>query len=145
MTAAQKDVLCGAHVLVVDDDADFVSYVRSVFAHAGCACVDVAYGGLPALEHIADDGPYDLVVTDVRMPGPSGTQLAAMARTAGYEVPFLVVTAFPDGAVYRVAQTLDHTEVLGKPFAPPQALEMARTLIRSGRASRVDRRPRRRR
>src|SRR5689334_7325426 len=93
--------LLGARVLVVDDDEDFVSFLSGQFSAIGCECVDTAGSGLEALERIADQGAYDLVVTDVRMPAPSGVQLVAMARTAEYAVPFLVVTAFPEPDVFR--------------------------------------------
>src|SRR4030095_6755678 len=110
--------LSHARLLIVDDDPEFVSYVVSVLGLVGVSSPETANSGLEALEHSAADPPYDLVITDVRMPPPSGLQLVAMARTAGYDVPFLVVTAFPDDKVMTTVGKLDSVLLLAKPFDP---------------------------
>jgi CheY-like chemotaxis protein len=121
--------LSNARVLLVDDDPDFVAYLVEQFRRNGCTSIETAGSGTEALEKISSS-PFDLVVSDVRMPTPSGVQLAAMARTAGYQVPFLVVTAFPDAEVHRVCSQLDDIEVVGKPFDSRRLFEVAGNLMR---------------
>lgn len=116
------------HLLVVDDDADMVEWLVDLFASQG-AVVQTAENGTDALDKIAHDGRYSLVVTDVRMPAPGGLQLAAMARYAGYEVPFLIITAFPDGEVHRTVGRLDRATLLPKPFKPQELWKAARDLV----------------
>lgn len=135
MSTSSFDALIGARLLLVDDDADFISYMASLFRHAGVGSIESVYSGLEALEALAADGDYDLIVTDVRMPTPSGIQLVTMARTADYEVPFLVVTAFPDAKVLQQACQHRATDILGKPFAPEKLLEVASKLLESARVA----------
>lgn len=135
MKTSSTDILAGARLLLVDDDADFVVYLASLFRLAGAGKIESVYSGLEALESLADDRrEYDLIVTDVRMPPPSGIQLVCMARTADYEVPFLIVTAFPDEKVQQQAAGQRTTELLSKPFAPDQLLDLASELIEISRA-----------
>lgn len=133
MHLSSVDHLKGAKLLLVDDDEDFISYMASLFRHAGVDSIETVNSGLEALESLANAGGYDLIVTDVRMPAPSGIQLVSMARTADYEVPFLIVTAFPDDKVISQAAESRATEILGKPFAPQRLLEMARGLLQTSR------------
>jgi CheY-like chemotaxis protein len=131
-TAGEGHVLAAARLLIVDDDPEFVSYVRSVLGLVGVSDAATANSGLDALEQIAANPPYDLVITDVRMPPPSGLQLVAMARTAGYDVPFLVVTAFPDDQVTTTVDKLADVVLLAKPFDPDDLVTTAALLVDYG-------------
>ncbi len=100
-----------------------------MFSTIGC-CVEEAASGLGALEALAESRPFHLVITDVYMPAPSGLQLVAMARTTGYEGPFLLVTAFPDPGMATFAADSDRTELLIKPFTADELLDRAENLLR---------------
>ena len=65
---------------------------------------------------LADDlATIDLVITDVRMPIPSGFDVLAMARSAGVTIPFVLITAFSNEEL-RVAARRMRASVLDKPF-----------------------------
>jgi CheY-like chemotaxis protein len=108
--------LAGYRVLVADDDPDFVDYLEGELRRLGAVSVVVADSGLEALEALALGGPFDLVLTDHRMPAPSGAQLLAMARTAGYRTPFLIVTGYPGDELVESVAVLEGVGVIGKPF-----------------------------
>lgn len=124
--------LGGCALLVVDDDLDFLDYVRGLLESFG-ARVGTARDGVEALEAIAaaiDAGNrFDAVLTDLRMPMPDGIQLAASIRTAGYAVPILIVTAFAGPSVDRAAAKLDEVLVLSKPFDPRELVAAVARLI----------------
>jgi CheY-like chemotaxis protein len=63
------------------------------------------------------------------MPGPTGVQLLAMARTAGFVHPFLVVTAFPEDALIESVQQIENADVLGKPFTPSELQRVVKQLM----------------
>lgn len=125
---AIADSLSGIRILIVDDDEGARSWLREIFARVGCE-VKEARSGLTALDELAENGPFHLVVTDVYMPSPSGLQLVAMARTTGYEGPFLLVTAFPDPEMADFASDSRHTELLVKPFTADEILLRASSLV----------------
>jgi CheY-like chemotaxis protein len=58
----------------------------------------------------------DLLVMDVRMPGATGIEIGRMLRAAGWTVPVVLITAFPDRELLVEAAQLGFT-VLAKPFA----------------------------
>jgi DNA-binding response OmpR family regulator len=104
----------GSRILLVDDDDDLRASLASLLATRG-ADVREASGGGEALSLLADE-PFDLVVTDVVMPAPPGTQLAAMARTAGAPMPILVITAYESEHIERTVRQLARATLLRKPF-----------------------------
>ncbi|HET6612232.1 MAG TPA: response regulator [Kofleriaceae bacterium] len=109
------DLVRGTRLLVVDDDSAMRQWLKDLLATAGASLREAA-SGLEALTLLANETPFDMVVTDVCMPTPSGVQLVAMARTAGYSVPFLVMTAFPSDKIMSAVDGIDDAILLHKPF-----------------------------
>ena len=62
-------------ILVVEDVAAVREFVRRALVHEGHD-VSVAEDGSRALEELAESGPYDLLLTDIVMPGIDGIALA---------------------------------------------------------------------
>lgn len=88
----QERPLAGRMALIADDDEAMRDWLRIVLQEAG-ASVEEADSGVALLARLAS-GQYDLVVSDVRMSWASGAQALAMARAAGYRMPFVLVTAY---------------------------------------------------
>ena len=68
------------------------------------------------------------MITDVRMSWTSGIQALAMARTAGYRTPFVVITGHVDTVVRAAAGELG-AQLLEKPFPIEDLLEAAELAI----------------
>jgi two-component system, response regulator, stage 0 sporulation protein F len=77
-------------VLVVDDDADARELISLVLSQAGYE-VDEAAEGFAALSKVSHVRP-DVVVTDLRMPGMSGVDLAQRIRRIHGDVPVIIAT-----------------------------------------------------
>jgi CheY-like chemotaxis protein len=104
-------------VLLADDDPDFLDVVAAWLEGDG-AIVVRATSGADLLERLAEDGPFDLVITDVSMPWMSGLHVANAAREAGLDVPFIVVTGLDDAAISsRVRALGNRSSLLRKPFS----------------------------
>jgi DNA-binding response OmpR family regulator len=121
-----------SRVLVADDDPEMLEMVARVLDRLGLEVV-TACSGSDLLEKVAEQGPFDLVVTDVSMPWMSGLQVMHSARTAGMRCPVIVITAL------RNQRTADQVETLGtevrrldKPFSVGELEETVRALVRSG-------------
>ena len=112
-----------AHLLIADDDPEMRSWLRAVLAQAG-ARIDEVESGAELVRALTENGPYDLVVADVRMSWATGVQALAMARTAGVQTPFVVITAYADAAVRAAAEALG-APLLEKPLTVQQLLETA--------------------
>lgn len=76
-------------ILCVDDDG-LVLAVTADLLRALDHEVTEAIGGHRAAELIGSEAPFDLLVTDIHMPGgPGGSDLAALARTAQPGTPVI--------------------------------------------------------
>lgn len=107
----------GPKVLVVDDDRMSVLMIARVASGLGCDCVTARTGASAWREFIRTR--FDLVVTDLNMPGGDGAVLARRIRERS-EVPVLLVTAL-DAATPAACGVigLEGVEVLRKPVVPP--------------------------
>ena len=72
--------------------------------------------------------PFDLVVTDIRMPGKSGLDALSELRRAGSHSRFVVITAFPEDATERRIGELDAT-LLAKPFSLGEFRAFMKTIL----------------
>ncbi|MEM7349501.1 MAG: ATP-binding protein [Acidobacteriota bacterium] len=103
-------------ILLVEDNEDMRASTRSLLETLGHA-VQVAPDGEAALALLANDHePFDLLITDVIMPGISGKELLDRIRQRHGEVRCLFVSGYTDNVMLR--HGLDHERVhfLQKPF-----------------------------
>jgi two-component system, NarL family, sensor histidine kinase BarA len=90
-----------ARVLVVDDDQVDRLAVRRLLARApGEITVDEADGVLAAIDRLAG-GDFDCVVLDYNLPDGDGLTFLRGLRTAGLEVPVVMLTGQEDTGVAR--------------------------------------------
>jgi two-component system, OmpR family, response regulator MprA len=115
-------------VLVVDDDRSVRDSLRRSLEFNGYA-VSLASDGAEALASIAGHAP-DALVIDVMMPRLDGIETTKALRTAGSDLPILVLTA-RDSVGDRV-EGLDAgaDDYLTKPFALEELLARLRALLR---------------
>jgi CheY-like chemotaxis protein len=115
-------------IVVADDDDEMRALVR-LLVRPIAADIRDARSGWELLAVLADEGPFDLVITDVRMPAPSGVHVVTMAWAAGLSTPFLVITAFPDDGVRHAVDRQARTLLLGKPFDRAELLDAVARLL----------------
>ncbi|MEI5673610.1 MULTISPECIES: response regulator transcription factor [unclassified Nocardioides] len=115
-------------VLVVDDDKAVRESLRRSLEFNGYD-VHLASDGAEALASIGRVAP-DVVVMDVMMPRLDGIETTRALRTAGHDVPILVLTA--RDAVGDRVEGLDAgaDDYLTKPFALAELLARLRALLR---------------
>jgi DNA-binding response OmpR family regulator len=115
-------------VLIADDDPVTVSLVAATITRIGYE-VTLADDGDSLLQKVAEDGPFEVIVTDVAMPWMSGLQVASSLRAAGLRTPILVMTALPlDPNVVR--RLGDGAVLLRKPFHLKELVAAVQHLVR---------------
>jgi PAS domain S-box-containing protein len=118
-------------VLVVEDEASVRRLTRRALEAAGFRVIE-AEDGQQGLR-LAAGAALDLVVTDIVMPGISGTQLAERLASSHPGVPVLFVSGYADEAPESRSALGPGRELLGKPFRPQQLVARVRQLIEARR------------
>ena len=104
-------------VLAVDDEATVLKLLGSVLSREGYRVL-LAEDGARALSFLSSHPEIDVVVTDVRMPGLSGIELADAIGDIRPDLPVIFITGHPGDYLDR----LHGRAVVTKPFHPAKLL-----------------------
>lgn len=105
-----------AKILVIEDQQEARQLLRDLLArqgHAVTACAD----GQSGLTRFQAE-PFDLVITDLGMPGISGWQVASLVKLRSPELPVAVVTGWGDRIDAEEARGKGVDFIVTKPFTP---------------------------
>ena len=103
-------------VLVVDDDPVVGRSYDRVLSNKGYAVIE-AHNAAEALEKMRNE-EYDLVVTDIRMPGMDGLELAETVKARRPWTPVVIVTGYGSVADEARAKAAGVKAFLHKPLSP---------------------------
>ncbi len=101
-------------ILIVDDEAKMRRLLELSLKNLGHETVQAADGG--AALTAFDEAPFDLVLTDLRMPRMDGLQLLRALRERGEDVPVIVLTAFGSIESAVEAMKLGASDYIIRPF-----------------------------
>jgi excisionase family DNA binding protein len=110
-------------VLVVDDESTIRDLLSKTLALAEYD-VDMAPDGRTALDRLRVI-PYDLLITDLKMPGVDGLTVIREARRLKADLPVIIITGFSNEASAIEAVNLGVSGYLTKPFRVPRVLAAA--------------------
>jgi DNA-binding response OmpR family regulator len=108
-------VTTNPRALVADDDAAMLTSVAQALAQLGYDVVRAESGG-DLMDQLADEGPFDLLVTDIAMPWLDGLNAIRSMRIAGLATPVIVMTALRDEEISDQVRALSPAILLRKPF-----------------------------
>jgi len=132
----QNDPLLeGKRVLIADDEPNIRKNIRDVLGRYGCVCT-TATNGYEACS-LLDQDPFDLVVSDIKMPYRNGYEIFAAAQRAREGMPVVLMTGFgydPQHSIVRASQEGLST-VLFKPFKVEQFIEEVRRALTAATGS----------
>jgi CheY-like chemotaxis protein len=120
-----KTPTAGAAVLVAEDEAALRKLVETLLKSSGYE-VECAANGEEALEvFLQNPARFDLLLTDVVMPGMSGRHLADQARQRRPDLRVVYMTAYSASEIAEHGDVEPNVTVLAKPFT---AEDLQRTL-----------------
>ncbi len=114
-------------VWIVDDDRSIRWVFEKALSREGIAYSSFA-SARDALDALAG-GPPQVLVSDIRMPGPSGLELLHTVKEKHPAVPVIVMTAYSDLESAVAAFQGGAYEYLPKPFDVDQAVELIRRAL----------------
>ena len=128
-------------VLLIEDDGAVREFAREVLKSRGWRVVE-ADGPSAALEIAAQtEEPFDVVVTDVVMPGLSGGELADRLEELRPGVPVLFVSGYADTDVIGRGQLRAGRTLLAKPFTGAELAYRVQELFAASQSGPSRRRP----
>ncbi len=127
-------LLADKRILVVDDEDIIRDTVRDVLTNVGCSVV-TASDGIEAAR-LVQENRFDLVLSDIQMPGKNGYEVFAAAKQANPDTPVILTTGFgydPNHSIVR-ARREGLSSVLFKPFKVDQLIAEIRTALQPAKA-----------
>jgi CheY-like chemotaxis protein len=130
--------LAGKHVLVADDEPKIRNTIRDLLRGKGCRVI-VCSDGAAAIAELEASGkrevtgvaPFDLIISDIKMPDKNGYEVFSAARRVDADVPVILMTGFgydPHHSIVRASQEGLQC-VIFKPFPAERLLDEVRKAL----------------
>jgi CheY-like chemotaxis protein len=116
-------------VLIVDDDWIVLESCRRVLQAEGMA-VQAAADAEKAQSLLETGGGFDLILTDIKMPGKDGFELIRTVRERFPQSAILMMTGYLIPEIIQRAQAQGADAVIAKPFTPEELVASVRKTIR---------------
>ncbi len=117
-----------AHILLAEDDQSMRDFLTLALTKAGHTVKGTA-DGLEALAELEKDSAYDLLLTDIVMPGMDGIELSQRATKISAELKVMFITGFAAVALGENGRRTGEAKVLSKPFHLKELVGQVNSLL----------------
>lgn len=114
-------------ILYAEDDLNCQKLVQSALKRSGIGIHAAADGQIAydmAIKSLVELNPYDLILTDIRMPRINGLELTKRLRKDGWRNPIIILTAHAAVIPRHEYKNAGCNDFMVKPFAPRQLLDI---------------------
>lgn len=116
-------------ILIVDDDIELLAALTRVLSKQGFIVAGATSAGV-AMDYVTGGRQgFDVIITDLSMPGINGLEFLSAVKTAFPRVPVIVVTAFGEWDTYAESLRLGAFAYLNKPIDRHQLLNTVRRAL----------------
>jgi len=116
-----------AHILLAEDDPAMQSFIKTALNNAGHTTT-ATLDGTSALKALEDNEThFDLLLTDIVMPGIDGIELSQKATKLRPDIKIMFITGFAATA----QKQSKNTPTLSKPFHLNDLIEQIETILAS--------------
>jgi PAS domain S-box-containing protein len=127
----------GQHILYVDDERALVSLTKRALERLGYQVSGFSSPSEALRAFRGNPGIYDLVITDMNMPGSSGLEFARELLKLKPDVPLVLSSGYVTAELERKAREIGIRHVIYKPDTVDAAIESIRRLVPRHGALRV--------
>ena len=118
-----------AHILLAEDDPSMLEFLTLALEKAGHS-VQPACDGLSALESLKfNDTAFDLLLTDIVMPGMDGIELSQKSTELCENLKVMFITGFAAVAMGNENIDQESANILSKPFHLNDLVKQVETLL----------------
>lgn len=125
--------LVGTRILIIDDEPLFLQTTEQLLSKEGAEC-DTAQDAASAVR-ILEEKDFDLILTDLNMPGNLRWELLHTGRQRWSHVPMIVITGVPTLPSAIESLRLGITDYLLKPVGFPQLLASIQRALQSSQSN----------
>lgn len=111
------------HILLAEDDDALRELLDFALTRAGYL-VTCCTNGLDLLERLEEGDPFDLIISDLRMPALTGLEVLEYQLDNRCKTPFICMTAFGDRKTHDQAQRFGAAITIDKPFDLDEMIEL---------------------
>ncbi|NVN99351.1 MAG: sigma-54-dependent Fis family transcriptional regulator [Geobacteraceae bacterium] len=115
-------------ILVIDDEAVIRDAMKLILEREAYA-VETCHSGYRAIE-LLQQRAFDLIITDLKMPGMSGIELLKSVRTLQPHTPVILITGYASVDTAVEAMKNGASDYISKPFAPDMLLEKVSSVLK---------------
>lgn len=119
-----------ASILLAEDDQSLLKFLSLALERAGHTVI-TATDGLQALALLDGDQNFDLLLTDIVMPGMDGIELSQKATKLQPKLKVMFITGFAAVAMNDQQPAQNAPRILSKPFHLNDLVEQVETLLRA--------------
>jgi CheY-like chemotaxis protein len=114
-----------ARILLIDDQTSFLRTTSHILKQLGRK-VEIAHDGEKGVELFETGYDFDLVITDIEMPGMDGSEVARHVRASDKpDTPIVAMTGSIDDRIHRELFNI----ILPKPYTLDSLVQAVRLLI----------------
>lgn len=127
-------------ILVVDDEINVCKSIKNAILQENYS-IETALSGEEAMEK-SKSGHFDLVISDLMMPGMSGLDLLKALKEWRPEIKVIMVTGYPTIRTAVESIRMGAFDYIPKPFTPNELRSLtARALAKTEKTGRVEKKP----
>ena len=104
------------HILVVEDEKALAHMIATVLGGPGAKVARAANGWQALIRIGASPKPFDIIITDHRMPRMTGLQFVAILRERNFRGKILVLSGHLSDQDIRAYEKLNVDMMMSKPF-----------------------------
>jgi two-component system response regulator ChvI len=130
-TTQPKKIFEKTAILIVDDEPDILRVLKKSLEDDGYEVYGFTHP-VAALEHLKDNPEYySVLISDIRMPGMSGFELARTVRSLNSKIKIILMTAFEVNMseFVKVLPSIKIDALLHKPFKITRVQEVLEKTI----------------
>jgi len=110
-----------AQILIVDDEVDMLALLAMIITDKSTHKATTTNNPLE-VPKLIQEGAFDLLITDLKMPGMDGTEVITEVRKTDKSIPILVITAYGSVESAEEAIRIGAYDYITKPFRKEQIL-----------------------
>ncbi len=115
-----------AHILVIDDDAVACEFLQEALSREGYEVVSFTSAAQALQEELSG---YDLLMSDIRMPGMDGLQFLSAVQKKWPDLPVILMTAYGSLETTMEAISMGAWDYISKPFSPEECRAIVKKVL----------------